>query len=152
VQISWFADDAYRMLALPDKKGEVRGIDELFGDSTQGPDMKFADDGYKALGKHDANLDGKIDKKDPVFAKLRLWHDKNGDGIGQKNELAALSKFGIEYIDLNYSKTFVEIDLFGNRRKHRSTVGYDDGSKGWIYDLWFKVRAAPSLLLSANAQ
>lgn len=150
VQISWFADDTYQMLALPDSKGEVHGIDQLFGDSTQGPDMKFADDGYKALAKYDMDLNGRIDKNDPIFAKLRLWGDVNKDGKGQRKEMTTLAKHQIEYIDLNFSKTFLEVDLHGNQLKQRSTVGFNDGSKGWIYDLWFRTKTtpAPSLYLT----
>ncbi len=148
VRISWFADDAYQLLALPNAKGEVRGIDQLFGDSTQGPDFKFADHGYMALAKHDANSDGAINEQDPVFTSLRLWNDKNGDGIGQKAELAPLGKHGITSISLKFENDFIETDVFGNQLKQRSSVAYRDGAKGWIYDLWFAVRQRPTLFLT----
>jgi hypothetical protein len=128
------------MLALPNKNQMVQGIDELFGNFTTGPDGKFAANGYAALAKYDANHDGKIDKKDPVFNQLRLWQDTNRDGIGQAGELESLVKFDVDYIDLDYSTKFAETDQWGNQTLMKSVVRYNSGAMDLIFDLWFAYR------------
>lgn len=150
VRISWFTNKDYRFLALPDENGEVRSIEQLFGDNTSGPDGAFADNGYAALAKYDgtssdgmlqlARADSRIDARDPIFRKLHLWLDANFDGIGQANEMVALSRVGIAYIDLEYSSDYAESDRFGNETKMKSIVGYRDGSMDLIFDLWFSYR------------
>ncbi|NJM10137.1 MAG: hypothetical protein HC883_04450 [Bdellovibrionaceae bacterium] len=53
-QISWFnSGDAvsHYFITLPDSSGRVLGIDQLFGNNTQGPDGRFAPNGYEALRK-----------------------------------------------------------------------------------------------------
>lgn len=140
VRISWFTNDEYYMLALPNKNQMVEGIDELFGNFTTGPDHQFAANGYAALAKYDANHDGKIDKKDPIFSQLRLWQDSNRDGIGQASELQPLSKFDVDYIDLDYSTKFAETDQYGNQTLMKSVVRYNSGAMDLIFDLWFAYR------------
>jgi len=140
VRISWFTNHDYFFLALPNKRGHVTGIDQLFGDNTSGPDGLFADNGYAALAKYDANADGLIDDKDPIFRKLRLWQDLNRDGIGQPIELIPLRRAGIAFIDLDFSTDYAERDQYGNETKMKSVVGYRDGSLDLIFDLWFSYR------------
>lgn len=148
VRISWFTNRDYRFLALPDARGEVRGIDQLFGNATRGPDGKFADNGYAALAKYDgrtadgmfqvARADGVIDARDPVYYKLRLWLDANRDGHGRGRELVSLRTARIAFIDLRFSNEYEENDQYGNITKMKSVVGLYDGSLDLIFDLWFK--------------
>ncbi|MGZ3723031.1 MAG: hypothetical protein ACXVA9_08885 [Bdellovibrionales bacterium] len=147
VQISWFTNQDYGLLALPDTNGEVNSIDQLFGDNTVGPDGRFSDNGYAALAKYDgttsdgafqvAKPDGIIDRHDPVFSRLRIWVDKNLDGKAQPEELIPLRKARISYIDLKYSTAYAETDQYGNQTLMKSVVGYWDGSLDLIFDLWF---------------
>lgn len=137
VRVSWFTNDDYRFLALPNVDGQVLGIDQLFGNNTY-YNGSFASDGYAALAKHDTNGDHIIDKRDRVFRKLRVWLDSNRNGIGEENELKSLDQVGITFIDLNYSSDFVETDQYGNQTKMKSVVGRSDGSLDLIFDLWFQ--------------
>lgn len=140
IQISWFTNHDYRFLSLPDRRGRVRGIDQLFGDNTKGPDGQFADHGYAALAKYDLNRDSRIDASDPVFHSLRLWLDRDFDGVSRPDELSSLSSAAIEYIDLDFSTDYAERDRYGNETKMKSVVGYVDGSLDLIFDLWFAYR------------
>ncbi|MGE4132760.1 MAG: hypothetical protein AB7F86_14040 [Bdellovibrionales bacterium] len=152
VKISWFTNLEYRLLSLPNRIGQVNGIDELFGDSTLGPDRRFADNGYEALAKYDgrsadgrvrlARPDGYITRADAVFDRLRLWLDSNFDGVAQPSELASLQSEGISYIDLDYSSDYAEFDPHGNETKMKSVIGYEDGNLDLIFDLWFRVDRA----------
>lgn len=141
LQISWFANDQYRFVALPNRQGEVLGIDQLFGDSTLGPDGEYAANGYAALAKHDLNRDNFIDRRDPIFKHLRLWHDANRNGIGEREELTlSLSDANIAFIDLRYSEDFAETDRWGNQTLMKSVIGYTNGTLDLIFDLWFAYR------------
>jgi hypothetical protein len=148
VQISWYKQKNYYFLVLPNDKGDVGGINELFGNNTFGPDKQFAEDGYKALAKYDgkdvsgvikiSEADGYITNKDPIFAKLRMWNDANFDGIGQKEELISLEDMGIELIDLNADADFKETDKYGNQTTLKSVVRTKDGKLHLMFDVWFR--------------
>lgn len=140
VRISWFTNSDYYLLALPDRHGEVKGIDQLFGDNTKGPDGAFADNGYAALAKYDDNGDNVIDAQDRVFRSLKLWLDKNRDGVGQRRELVSVADAGLKEIDLEYSTDYAERDQYGNETKMKSVVTYLDGTMDLIFDLWFSFR------------
>jgi len=139
-QISWFKDARFMWLVLPDKNGNVNGINEMFGNNTRGPDGQYAANGYKALAKYDWNRDGKISAWDPVFSKLRLWSDINADGVAQPNELFTLDRIGITDIKLRYERKFTEEDQYGNTTRYRSTVTMKDGSTHRTYDIWFEIQ------------
>lgn len=138
VQISWARNEPqFFFITLPDLTGQVRGVDQLFGDNTKGPDGKFAANGFAALAKHDANGDGFITAADAVFEKLRLWRDDNGDGVAQAQELHSLSSRNVISIDLNYDPHYHEADQYGNEIKFKSIVRSADGRMHIVFDLWF---------------
>jgi hypothetical protein len=139
-KISWFLNDNhnYYFIALPNSAGQVRGIDELFGDNTYGPDGKFASNGYAALAKFDANNDSYITAKDPVFSKLRLWHDSNLDGVSSSDELFTMDEMGVVSIDLKYDQSYKETDIYGNEILMKSAIKTQDGQLHLLFDLWFR--------------
>ncbi len=150
--ISWFTRETAAgnyFITLPDAHGEVRGIDQLFGDNTLGPDGKFAANGYEALRKWDGRLeggridraraDGIISRTDPVFSRLRFWSDSSGDGKASLTELYRAEELGIEFISLDYDRHYSETDRFGNSIKMKSTVRTIDGLDHVMYDIWFRI-------------
>lgn len=146
-RISWQRSINYVYIVLPDANGQVRGIDQMFGNNTLGPDGKFALNGYEALGKYDAkdatgtkpigNPDGYINSKDPIYFALRVWRDENFDGVAQANELYTLTEAGITTIDLHYNPSFYERDQYGNETRYKSVVQTRDGKLHLMFDLWF---------------
>jgi hypothetical protein len=139
--ISWFTPETVQgnyFIVLPDATGAVSGIDQMFGNNTYGPDGTYAANGYAALGKYDANQDGKITAADPVFSQLRLWMDSNGDGIAQPFELYTLEQMQVVSISLNYDSNYGQTDTYGNQVKYRSVVQTSDGLLHIMYDIWFK--------------
>lgn len=144
-QISWMVeeDHEYYFIALPNKQGQVVGIDELFGDNTYGPDRKFADNGYAALAKYDDDRDHLITPHDEVFEHLRLWKDSNLDGIAQPNELYTLKEKKVALIDLRYDKRYQETDIYGNQTLMKSVVKTEDGKLHLLFDLWFRYLNIP---------
>ena len=143
VQTAWFAESKSEnyFLVLPDAKGDVKGIDQLFGDNTLGPDSKFAKQGFAALAKHDENRDKVISDEDIVFSSLRLWKDDNLDGVAQKAELFTLDQKGVVAIDIyvdRKDRRYEERDIHGNMVKYKSIVVMKDGQYGLVYDLWLR--------------
>jgi hypothetical protein len=146
-QISWLRDPNYMFLVLPNHEGKVNGIDELFGDNTLGSDGRYSKNGYTALAKYDgrtregdflADADQRIDSKDPIFNELRLWSDRNGDGIAQESELFTLDQKNIDFIDLRYDSRYLEKDAYGNETRYKSVVALKDGSLRLLFDIWFR--------------
>jgi len=140
-RISWFNDPQVMPIVLPDSK-KVVGIDQMFGDNTKGPDGKFAANGFAALAKHDANNDTYITKEDAVFSKLRLWSDKNLDGVAQASELFTLSQYSITVIDLNYDPDYYRRDKHGNEFMFKSVVKRERLGKEElrpVFDIWFVI-------------
>jgi hypothetical protein len=150
-QISWLlpgSRDTNYFLVLP-RRGQVNGINQMFGNNTLGPDGKFAANGYEALRKWDGRLpDGKydlsaangyIDRQDWIFSQLRLWADLNGDGIAQADELYSLDQLNVQSIDLTYDSNYVETDQYGNQTRMKSVLTTTDGQLHLVYDLWFKL-------------
>ena len=151
VLISWLVPDTKQenyFITLPNQRGEVNGIEELFGDNTSGPDGKFAPNGYEALRKWDGRRangtidararDGFITIADPVFTKLRFWKDENYDGLAQPLELHTPEELGVKSIDLNADPNFSEKDEYGNFINLKSVLETTDGALHVMYDLWFK--------------
>ncbi|WP_416825963.1 hypothetical protein [Helicobacter ganmani] len=107
--------------------GKINDGSELFG--TQ------SGDGFKDLSIYDSNNDGKIDKDDPIYDKLRIWTpDANGEG-----QLVGLGEKGIGVIYLNAQESQEMMrgengDLLGIKQK---TAGYlrEDGSSGQIHHI-----------------
>lgn len=64
---------------------------ELFGNHTLRADGVTASNGFDALISYDANDDGRITASDTVWPQLRLWFDRNRDGIAQGDEAATLA-------------------------------------------------------------
>ncbi len=140
VRISWPRNSYYMFLALPDANGDVRGINELFGNNPRGPDGKFAADGYAALAKHDLNGDQVIDARDAIYSKLALWSDRNRNGRTDRGELYSLVTAQIKSIDLKYDANFFEEDQYGNQSRMKSVVERNSGALNVIFDLWFIVK------------
>lgn len=148
VLVSWTKNPRYRYLALPNARGEITGIDQLFGDKTKGPDGQGARDGFMALKKFDGmdvagtvrlhDADGFIDEKDKIFSKLTLWADLNGNGVADPGETESLTDMGVESIDLKYDGNFYEVDKWGNQTVFKSVVKFKDGRETLIFDLWFR--------------
>lgn len=101
--LSWpSAASAFVALDL-DQNGKITSGRELFGDGTMlGDTGRRATNGFEALAQHDKNHDGMIDQADPIFAQLKLWHDKNGNGNTDPGELMSVAESGIKSFGLTY--------------------------------------------------
>ncbi len=124
-------DDA--LLAL-DKNGNGRidGVGELFGDKTG------SKNGFEDLARYDSNGDGAIDRSDPIFSRLRLFQDANGDGRSSASELSSLASQGI--VRLNLNPVANPMVVAGNRITETSKFVRADGSTGTLAEAYFRYR------------
>jgi hypothetical protein len=115
-------DEAF--LAL-DRNGNGRIDDgtELFGGVTPQP-VAGAPDGFKALRVFDEPAqggtgDGWIAADDAIYPSLRLWLDRNHDGISQPDELSDLATWGVDGIELDVVESRRR-DRYGNQLRWAS--------------------------------
>lgn len=101
-KIGWTAPGSTLAFLALDRNGDgiINDGSELFGNATPLPNGQKAANGFVALAQYDANGDGVIDSKDPVWQSLLLWVDGNHDGVCQPNELMPISRSQITSISL----------------------------------------------------
>ncbi|MET1081422.1 MAG: calcium-binding protein, partial [Pseudomonas sp.] len=122
-------DDGFLVL---DRNGNGR-IDtgkELFGVDTVKANGQKALDGFDALRDQDKNADGIFNAQDASFAAVRLWQDKNQDGIAQAGELKTLAEHNIAAINL--TATVVSQNSNGNLISALGNFFRTDSSEGEV--------------------
>ncbi len=72
--------------------GKISDINEMFG----GPGESALAD----LAQYDANGDGRITALDAVYSELKVWRDRDGDGVTDAGEMVSLADIGIVEISV----------------------------------------------------
>jgi Ca2+-binding RTX toxin-like protein len=134
------------------KNGIIEGFSEMVASPRplsflqEGQEENFSNEnGFAKLSLLDGNKDDVIDSKDAVFKTLRVWQDRNQDGISQKNELKSLSQLKIASIDYGNAELINYIGIRnggfsrtdeGNIISHQSTYTLTNGQVRTIVDAW----------------
>lgn len=143
---SWTAassDDAWLVL---DRNQNHRVDDgkEMFGNycDQPAPPPGVLRNGFIGLAEFDkaangGNGDGKITRSDTVFRKLRLWQDRNHNGISEPEEMSKLPALDVVALFLNYAESN-RTDQYGNRFKYRARIRDRNGARvgRWAWDVF----------------
>lgn len=92
---AWVSAETPWLVLDRDGDGAVRDGRELFGSMTSLADGRRAAQGFAALAPLDADGDGWITARDPAFADLRLWSDRDQDRASTPGELETLAQRGV---------------------------------------------------------
>lgn len=123
----------YFLAHMPKGVSEITSYKQLFSQTD------VLANGFDSLALHDANKDGVIDSKDPIFKDLRLWNDKNGDGFSDESEIITLKERAVTSISLKYNSK--NPTNFGDRANAREKSTFTFNSKGksqvgQVFDVW----------------
>ncbi|MBG7617925.1 hypothetical protein I5R65_00470 [Herbaspirillum sp. AP02] len=146
-QSGWVGRDDALLVRDLDGDGKITSGAELFGDHTRLGSGAFAANGFAALADLDANQDGVLDVNDEAFASLRLWQDRNGNGITDAGELLELNAAGVKTLNVRFSDVN-KTDAAGNALRQLGSYVAADGSTRSLGDVWFSSNTMRSVALT----
>lgn len=119
-ETGWLSNQDGLLVRDLNNNGKIDNISEIFSEYYAGKAGKNGEtgekrfkNGFEALRTLDSNKDGVFDNKDKEFGAVRVWQDKNHNGITDKDELQTLASLGISAIELKYQEAGGQL-FYGN--------------------------------------
>jgi hypothetical protein len=97
-QTGWVHPDDGLLAKDLNGDGKIKSQDELFGKKDRGA--------FDELADYDSNGDGDITPEDDKWHELKIWRDRNSNGITDNRELRSLDYWKIRRIPLVHDEVF----------------------------------------------
>ena len=152
-RIAWTesdSDDGWLVLDR-DGNGRIESGEELFGSRTPAyadAAQPRTENGFDALlllegpSYGTSKPDRVIDARDAIYARLRLWFDRNHNGVSEPEELVSLADAGVLAISSEYKEN-ARRDQYGNKFSLMGKALFrgPQGQETWrtIYDVYLTV-------------
>ena len=147
-KLSWIAPEDGLLVNLADGAMRVSNGSQLLGNETRLPSGELAADGFAALAALDDNGDGRVDAQDVAFAHLRIWQNKDSDGIASADELFALEALGIVSLATAYDAA-TWTDANGVEHRGEGAFATQDAG-GLMQTLWFTADKVDSVAVDVH--
>jgi hypothetical protein len=135
----WVGRDDGLLVIDRNGDGRITDMSELSFLSERA-DATSAWDGLSVL---DSTRDGRLSVADARFGELKVWSDRNGDGISQDGELQSLVDLGITEISLRQSFTADTVRPGDNLALSTATFRRENGITATIGTVALGFEAAP---------
>lgn len=129
---AWTAPDDGFLAMDRDGNGSINGVGELFAYNAQD-----GLSGFEKLALLDTNDDGQITSADTAWADLRIWQDRDGNGVSSDGEILSLDDAGIASISVESEA--VSETLAGNQITGRGSFTTIEGEQRDAVEAWFRV-------------
>ena len=130
VQTGWVSGEDALLAVDNNGNGQIDDRSELFGGDIG--------EGFAKLATFDSNEDGVVDAADADFGELKVWQDKDENGITDADELVSLEAAGVTSMNTSYTNVF-GTDALGNIHGEHGSATLTDGSTIDMVDVYFRV-------------
>jgi hypothetical protein len=125
-QVAWTPPDSDVAFLAMDRNsnGQIDDGSELFGNATPLNSGQRASNGFEALVDLDGGAelsDGQIDSSDAIYNRLRLWLDRNHNGLSERDELLSLKAGRVLVVYTDYRESR-RVDQHGNAYRFIGTA------------------------------
>ena len=122
---AWMDKEDGILVLDKNNNGKIDDGTEIFGDRMTLKTGNKATGAIEALAEYDDNKDGKIDVNDTSYNDIKIWNDKNQNGISEDGEIYTLKDLNISEISLS-SKNINKTDENDNKINREISVKIGD--------------------------